>query len=166
MAQSRTRPQLNADFLAIMVRGVSAIVSASDPDLVPSVMRAVGSQVSAEGEHVTVYLNQSQSRQLLRNVATTDRLAVVFSEPSTHRTVQLKARGVRVREASEADVPALQAYLASMTVELGKIGIGPTLVAAMLAHRLDDVVALEFSPEEAFDQTPGPRAGQPIARAA
>ena len=149
-----------------MVRGVSVIVGASDPELVPSVMRAVGSQVSAEGEHVTVYLNRSQSKQLLRNVATTDRLAVVFSEPSTHRTLQLKARGVRVREASDADVPVLQAYLASMTVELGKIGIGPTLVAAMLACRLEDVVALEFSPEEAFDQTPGPRAGQPIARAA
>jgi hypothetical protein len=157
---------LNADFLAIMVRGVSVIVGASDAELVPSVMRAVGSQVRTDGEHVTVYLNRSQSKQLLRNVATTDRLAVVFSEPSTHRTVQLKARGVRVREASDADVPALQAYLASMTVELGKIGIGPTLVAAMLAYRLEDVVALEFSPEEAFDQTPGPRAGQPIARAA
>ena len=33
----------------------------------------------------------------------------------------------------------------------------------MLAHRLDDVVAIEFEPELAFDQTPGSKAGQPIA---
>jgi hypothetical protein len=150
----------------MMVRGVSVIVSASDPALVPSVMRAVGSQVSSSGEHITVYLNRSQSAQLLRNVATTDRLAVVFSEPCTHRTVQLKARGVRLREAAETDVAALEQYLNSMKAELFRIGIAPALVAAMLAHRLDDVVALEFSPEEAFDQTPGPRAGQPIARPA
>jgi hypothetical protein len=155
---------LNADFLAMMVRGVSVIVSASDRDLVPSVMRAVGSQVSGAGQRITVYLNRSQSVQLLRNVAATDRLAVVFSEPSTHRTIQLKARGVRIREAGDVDEPVLQRYLASMTLELGRIGIDPALVAAMLSHRLDDVVALEFSPQEAFEQTPGPRAGQPMAR--
>jgi len=161
----RTPPPLNADFLAMMVRGVSVIVSASDAGLVPSVMRAVGSQVSASGDHITVFLNRSQSVQLLRNVATTDRLAVVFSEPGTHRTLQLKARGVRIREAAQSDVPTLERYLDSMKVELGRVGIGPPLVAAMLAHRLDDVVALEFTPEEAFDQTPGPRAGQPISGA-
>ena len=31
-----------------------------------------------------------------------------------------------------------------------------------LAHRLDDVVAVRFTPEQAFDQTPGPRAGTPL----
>jgi hypothetical protein len=162
MVAPRTTPALTDAFLAMMVRGVSVIVSASDHGLVPSVMRAVGCEVSAAGERITVYLNRSQSVQLLRNVSTTDRLAVVFSEPSTHRTVQLKARGIRIREAEESDAPRLLRYLAAMTAELGKIGISPPLVAAMLAHRLDDVVALEFAPEEAFDQTPGPRAGQPI----
>ena len=32
--------------------------------------------------------------------------------------------------------------------------------------RIDDVVAIEFEPELAFDQTPGPKAGQPITGAA
>jgi hypothetical protein len=148
----------------MMVRGVSVIVSASDLNLVPSVMRAVGSQIGGSGERITVFLNRSQSAQLLHNVAVTDRLAVVFSQPSTHRTLQLKARGVRIREAALDDVPALDRYLDSMKAELGTIGIAPSLVSAMLAHQLDDVVALEFTPDEAFDQTPGPRAGQPIMR--
>ncbi len=148
----------------MMVRGVSVIVSASDLNLVPSVMRAVGSQIGGSGERITVFLNRSQSAQLLRNVAVTDRLAVVFSQPSTHRTLQLKARGVRIREAALDDEPALDRYLDSMKAELGTIGISPSLVSAMLAHQLDDVVALEFTPDEAFDQTPGPRAGQPIMR--
>jgi hypothetical protein len=33
----------------------------------------------------------------------------------------------------------------------------------MLAHRLEDLVAITFEPEFAFDQTPGPRAGTPLA---
>ena len=33
----------------------------------------------------------------------------------------------------------------------------------MLAHRLDDLVAISFAPEQAFDQTPGPKAGAPLS---
>ena len=40
------------------------------------------------------------------------------------------------------------------------VGAEPVAVArAMLAHRLDDLVAISFTPALAFDQTPGPQAG-------
>lgn len=143
-------------------RGVSVIVSSCDADLTPSVMRAVGSQISQDGCHITVYVCRSQSAQLLRDVAQSARLAAVFSQPSTHRTVQLKTRTARLREATEDDEPALQHYLQGMERELTSIGFAAVYARAMLAYRLDDVVAIEFVPELAFDQTPGPRAGQPI----
>ena len=143
--------------------GVSVIVSAGGPDLTPSVMRAVGSQVLDGGRRFAVYLSRSQSAQLLNDVAGNGRVAVVFSQPSTHRTVQLKARNAHLREATEDDAPALARYLRGMEDELTRIGFGALYARAMLAHRLDDVVAIEFEPEQAFDQTPGPKAGQPIA---
>jgi hypothetical protein len=147
----------------MMDGGVSVIASSCDHDLTPSVMRAVGSLVGAQGRHITVYVCRSQSAQLLRDVASSGRLAVVFSQPSTHKTVQLKTRHARLREAREDDVPVLQRYLSGMEIELTRIGFGPVYARAMLTHRLDDVVAIEFEPELAFDQTPGPKAGQPIA---
>ncbi len=153
---------LNADLLAMMRRGVSVIVSACSLDFTPSVMRAVGSQMSPDGARITVFLNRGQSRQLLQDVASTGRVAVVFSEPYSHRTVQVKARNVTLREARDDDRPVLEAYLASMQQELSRVGFGADFARAMLACRLDDVVALEFAPEQAFDQTPGPRAGQPL----
>jgi hypothetical protein len=142
--------------------GVSVIASSCGHDLTPSVMRAVGSQVAAQGRHVTVYVCRSQSAQLLGDVARSGRLAVVFSQPSTHKTVQLKTRGARLREAREDDVPVLQRYLRAMERELTLIGFGPVYARAMLAYRLDDLVAIEFEPEQSFDQTPGLKAGQPI----
>ncbi len=147
----------------MMNAGVSVIASSCGHDLTPSVMRAVGGQVGAGGRHVTVYLCRSQSAQLLDDVARSGRLAVVFSQPSTHKTVQLKTRHARLREAREDDVPVLRHYLRGMERELTLVGYGPVYARAMLAHRLDDVVAIEFEPEQAFDQTPGLRAGQPIA---
>lgn len=151
--------RLPPDLLALMARGVSCIVGSRDEALRPSIMRAVGSQVSQDGCTITAYLSRSQSRQLLQDIASTGHLAVVFSEPATHRTVQLKARSASIRAATEADRPALDRYLASMEQEIGRVGYTVQMARAMLAYRLEDVVAVSFTPEQAFDQTPGPRAG-------
>lgn len=150
---------LSPAHIAMVAKGVSAIVASRDAALRPSLMRAVGSRISADGRDVTVYLRRSQSEQLLSDIAQTGEIAVVFSVPSTHQTLQLKARQATQRPATQEDLPVLQAYLRSMEVEVGRVGYGARYVAAMLAAPLHDVVAVRFQPDAAFDQTPGPRAG-------
>ena len=46
-----------------------------------------------------------------------------------------------------------------MEQEVEQVGFRPIFTRAMLAHRLEDVVAISFEPVQAFDQTPGPKAG-------
>ena len=162
MTAAPTSPQLPPDLVATMQRGISVLVASRDAALRPSVMRAVGSQVSADGRDITVYLSRRQSRQLLLDLAASGRLAAVFSEPATHRTVQLKASRCEIRPAGPQDEGVLARYLASMEHEIARVGYAPELTRAMLANRLDDVVAVRFAPEQAFDQTPGPRAGTPL----
>jgi hypothetical protein len=145
--------------LEMMGRGVSVIVGSCDQALRPSVMRAVGSQLSEDQRHVTVYLVRAQSRQLLQDIAATGHVAAVFSEPATHRTVQVKSANARIRQADADDQPVLARYLSSMEREIQRVGYAPPMTRAMLAHRVEDVVAVSFEPEQAFDQTPGPRAG-------
>lgn len=157
---------LPPDLVAMMARGVSVIVGSRDARLRPSVMRGVGSRIEDGGRQVTVYLSRPQSRQVIQDLAATGRVAVVFSEPSTHRSVQLKASRVEMRNADASDEPALAGYLASMEVEVQKAGFPPPMTRAMLAHRLEEVVAVRFTPEEAFDQTPGPRAGAQLGERA
>jgi len=154
--------RLPPDLLEMITRGVSAIVGSRDAALRPSIMRAVGTQVAPDGGAVTVYLSRAQSRQLLQDIASTGHIAVVFSEPATHRAVQLKARRAEMRAATEADRPVLQGYLASMEHEVERVGYTRAMARAMLAHRLEDVVAVRFTPEQAFVQTPGPKAGTPL----
>lgn len=158
-------PDLNPAFLAMIEKGVSLIVSSAGPDLVPSVMRAVGSRVDDGGRRITAYLSRSQSTTLLRDIARSGRLAAVFSQPSTHLTLQLKSRRVRLREADASDAAPLAAYLRSMQDELAALGYPRDLATVMLAHRRDDLVAVEFQPDEAFDQTPGLRAGARVGAA-
>jgi hypothetical protein len=151
------------DLLAMMRRGVSVNVASRGVTLRPSLMRAVGSDVSPDGRSVTVYLSRRQSRQLVQDVAATGFIAAVFSEPASHRAVQVKATRASLRNATPDDEPILAAYLAAMEQEIARVGYAPALTRAMLAHRLDDLVAITFEPEQAFDQTPGPKAGARLA---
>jgi hypothetical protein len=150
---------LPADFLAMMTRGVSVIVGSRDARMQPSLMRAVGSKVEPDGDEITVYLVRAQSRQLIQDIAATGHLAVVFCEPASHRTVQVKASRAQLRQATPEDAPVLARYLESMEHEIQCVGYPPEMTRAMLAHQLDDVVAVSLRPEQAFDQTPGPKAG-------
>jgi hypothetical protein len=153
---------LPPELVAMMARGVSVIVASRDAALRPNLMRAVGSRVEEDGRTITVYLARRQSRQVVQDLGATGHIAVVFSEPSTHRSVQLKASRVQMRNADAQDTPVLSRYREAMEREIQQVGFAPPLTRAMLAHRLDDVVAVQFTPEQAFDQTPGPRAGTPL----
>lgn len=157
---------LSPDLIAMVGGGVSAIVSSCDAALRPSIMRAVGSTITPDGRSITVYLSRRQSRQLLQDVAANGRIAVVFSEPSSHRTLQVKAAGVRTRSALPSDQPLLQRYLAAMQEKITEVGFDHAFTRAMLAYQLDDVVAISFEPTQAFDQTPGPKAGASLSAAA
>jgi len=151
-------PLIPQDLLTIMVRGVSVIVASRDLALRPSVMRAVGSQVALDGSSITVFVSRRQSRQLVQDVAATGHVAAVFSEPATHRTVQVKATRAMLRNADASDTPVLARYLASMEVELHAVHIPPELTRALLARRLEDRVAGSFEPGQGSNQTPGPKA--------
>jgi hypothetical protein len=159
--------QLSPDVIAMMLRGVSVNVASRGERLLPSTMRAMGSAVNVAAGTVTVYLARRQSQQLLRDIETSGRIAVMFSEPATHRTVQLKASAATCRAATDKDAPVLAAYLASMEREVQRVGYSPRVTRvtrAMLAHRTDDLVAVTFAPEQVFEQTPGPKAGKLVAQ--
>ncbi len=156
------RPHIPAHLLEPMRRGVSVIVASRDAAMRPSIMRAVGSDVAADGSEVTVYVSRRQSRQLVQDVAASGEVAVVFSEPATHRTVQVKSSQAQLRNAGPADQGALDRYLAAMEHEIAQVGFAPMFTRAMLALTLDDLVAITFAPQQAFDQTPGPRAGEAL----
>jgi hypothetical protein len=151
------------DLLALMARGVSVLAASRDAALTPSVMRAIGSNVEDAGRRITVYVSRRQARQLLEDLATGP-IAVVFSEPATHRSIQVKASRCTLRDGRPEDAPLLARYLASMEREIQRVGYPPHLTRAMLAHEPEDVVAITFTPEQAFEQTPGPRAGSAFGK--
>jgi hypothetical protein len=89
-------------------------------------------------------------------------IAVVFSQPSTHRTIQLKGTDARLVAVTAADRAVSERHLQAWVADLCSVGYGLPFAHA-LRGQPERIAAIRFSPSAAFQQTPGPGAGQRLA---
>ncbi|NMG27557.1 hypothetical protein [Aromatoleum evansii] len=149
----------------ITTAGVSISVGSSGAGLLPSITRGIGCRVATDQRRVSVFVVAEQSREVLDDVRDTRRIAAVFSQPCNHRTLQLKGRDAVVEALEAGDRERIERYRGAFSAELGAIGFGPLFTHALIDSGGGEIVAIAFTPCAAFDQTPGPRAGEPLAHA-
>jgi hypothetical protein len=80
--------------------------------------------------------------------------------------VQIKALDAQIRALADGDLQHIRAYRERFADDLEPIGFSRIMVRTLLAVPPSDLLAVEFSPSEAYTQTPGPRAGQPLGASA
>lgn len=161
-----TTPLIGAEQAALMRRRVSIIVGSSDAHHRPHVMRAIGCRLADDLRAVTVFMTPSSSAQVLADLRSNGRIAVVFSEPSTNRTVQFKGSDATVMPVAPGDDALVDRYLRNFVDEIGGLGFRAEVAHAILGRRdAGDVVAVRFTPSAGYEQTPGPTAGDELASA-
>lgn len=164
MSQSPpAEPILDATHVAFMTSGVSINVAARDAHNIPALTRALGCRVSADRCTVTVFVAVPDAARLLDNLRINGAIAVVFSQPSTHRTMQLKGVDARIVERQPEDPVLFENFIVTLAADLAHYGWAESYVRAMLGHDDENIVAVAFTPNAAFNQTPGPAAGAPLA---
>lgn len=151
----------NADFIC---SGVSINAASSRSGALPSLARAVGCRVSADRCSVTILFASTPAAALIDDIRRSGSIAVVFSQPSTHRTLQLKGTDARILPPEPGDQALMSRYTDSFIADLTPLGYPAQVVRTVLACHPDDIVTVRFSPSSAFLQTPGPSAGEPLAR--
>ena len=160
--ETTTPPLIDEDHAALIESAVSIIAASSDAANVPSLARSIGCKVSADRRNVTIFMVVSSARRLLDDVSLSGRIAVVFSEVLSHRTIQLKGTDAAMVPVVPADRRLVEAYADAMVRVIGSVGHPEDLARAMLACPAGELVAVAFTPMAAFLQTPGPRAGTPL----
>jgi hypothetical protein len=156
-------PLIGPEPAALLARRVSVIVGSRDAAHQPHVMRAVGCRVSDDHRRITVFLPRASSRPVLDDIAANGQIAVVFSEPTTHRTVQFKGLDAIVAPVGPDDEATVARYLANFAEEIAEIGFSGDVAKTMLGHAPGDLAAVHFTPLSGFEQTPGPTAGHALA---
>jgi len=163
MNRDATRPVLDAEHAAFIQGGVTISVASRDAALRSSISRGVGCRVTADRSRVTLFLAGTVAQKLLRDIAATRTIAACFSQPSTHRTIQLKGTDAALTPVEPGDVEIIGRQLAARLGELVPLGYPEALVRTVFHAEPDDIVAVTFTPDSAFAQTPGPNAGRKLA---
>ncbi|TFV94916.1 pyridoxamine 5'-phosphate oxidase family protein [Oxalobacteraceae bacterium OM1] len=159
-------PILDAEHAAFLQMGVSMSFATCDAQHIPVAVRAVGCRVAADRRRVALFVSSRQAGRALDCLRERGVIAVVFSHPPTHRTVQLKGKDAAVEGLQPGDLELMAGQQAAFIELLAPMGYAPEVVSRLFMLPPADLVAVAFTPIAAYSQTPGPRAGEPLRSAA
>ncbi|MHA6298634.1 hypothetical protein [Devosia sp. CAU 1758] len=149
---------LTDDIAAFCQSGVSVIVALGGAGAVPQVGNACGCRLFEDGL-MRVLLHRSGNQALLDAAIEGAPLAVTFSRPITHRSIQVKGPVAAVATLSETDRQAGIDQAAGLDRELRDTDYPARFTTAFCHVDAADLAGIDFRPQSVFVQTPGPGAG-------
>ena len=137
-----------------------------DAKLVPAHHVLGALRVDDDRRTVTVVVCGPTAVGLRENLADNGQIAVTFGHQPSHETYQLKGKALEVRDATDADIAMVKAWLEAMKVhDRDDLGAPPEQLAVYDHVILRGAVTVRLRVDAVFDQTPGPKAGQPVPAA-
>jgi len=156
------RSVLDTEHSAFIQGAVSISLASRGADNLPNITRGIGCRVAFDRKSITVFVVANQSAGLLADIRANGAIAVIFSHPGSHRSVQFKGTDAIAALATGSDARVLADYCEAFVSCVEKLGFSRPAIQRLLASSLDKVLALTFTPDAAFSQTPGPAAGAPL----
>ena len=157
----QTQMVLPADLVALAQNGATVSLGSCASDGSPVVSLGVGAVVGPTGVF-RVYINTKGNGRLLDAVQSGGGIAATFVRATDHKGFQAKASTAHVRPADPDHFTELERQCAVMRDELVELGLPLSVATGFGTVDTSDLLAIEFVPEEAFMQTPGPGAGGPV----
>jgi hypothetical protein len=146
---------LAPDFAKFVQAGVSICVGACERGRDPVAGLGLACRLSGDGR-LRLMLRRRGNERLLASVADGSPVAVTFTQPTTHRSIQLKASSAALAAPEPEDEPHRARQHRALRDELVAIGYSSTLATTYRACEGEELAIIVFVPEEAFVQTPGP----------
>jgi hypothetical protein len=162
MSAPQHRISIDDELKAFLESGVSVLVGTRDAGLNPEITRAWGPRASRDRKSVRLCIPLATSRKTLENLEENALIAVVFSLPSSYKTIQLKGHCVETLEPNAADLRAVERHREAFCSLNEGLGVARHLLDSFWRAELATspaLIAIRFQPDEIFDQTPGPKAG-------
>lgn len=155
-------PVLDAEQGKFVCSGVSISAASCRTGGLPNLARATGCRLSPDRRTATVLFAATPAAGLIEDIRRNATIAVVFSLPATHRTLQIKGTDARIVPLDPGDRELAARYVDAFVAGLEPLGYPGPVVRRVLASDPDDLVAVCFTPSAGYSQTPGPEAGVPL----
>lgn len=150
---------LSAAQAEFIIGPLSIYAASSNSEGQASMSRVLACLVDDARRKVTLLLHPLQAAALLRDIAASGRIAAVFNEPASHKTLQLKSSNAQIVSAPPDAEALAQAHVRDFAAAVNPAGFTSELVQAILRGTPGPLAAVRFAPQACFEQTPGPKAG-------
>ncbi|OHV83223.1 hypothetical protein [Mesorhizobium sp. ORS 3428] len=149
---------LTPDLEAFCQSGVSIVVAACRPAEAPVAGLGCGCRMRPDGR-MRLLLPRPGNEELLAMLERGAGIAVTFTQPFTHRSIQVKGSQAVVTTMNGEDGREAARQSQGLRRELVVVGYPPAFAEAYCRVDPEIVVAVDISLDAAFVQTPGPGAG-------
>jgi|SRR5690606_3032770 hypothetical protein len=148
---------LTPELAAFCQKGV-AVILATCAGGRPIAGRGFASRVDENGT-VRLLLRRTGHAAFIAALNNGAPIAATFTEPTQHRSIQIKGKFARETAVTIADGAALAVQSLAFRDRLVAIKYTQLMSDGYCFADPEDILAFEFTPDEAFAQTPGPNAG-------
>jgi hypothetical protein len=152
-------PLIPEELSELIASGVDVYVATRDAELEPESMLAMGIRLHRERSALTVYLPEALAAPTTKNLEANAEIAVTLIRPSDFKSVQLKGKSTSIRPSTETDREFQAIFRAALIEQMETVGV-PRCATRRLVWWPS--LAVEVAVHEAFTQTPGPSAGEPM----
>lgn len=152
---------LSDEVLEFIQSGVSVTMAVVGTDGRAKPGRALAARVDRAGV-IRILYPADENAVIAASAQSGGPIAVTFSAPLSHRTIQLKSMSSREEVVEPEDMLGVTRQTDAFAATLHMLGFAPAFVRAFCMHRSKSICVLSFSPETAFEQTPGPGAGREL----
>jgi hypothetical protein len=149
---------LTTDVIALFGMGVAHQIGACTPAGRPVLCRGLAATVEGSGM-VAVLLSAQSGFEVLDAIRETAWVAVNVTVPSTYQSLHLKGRDAIASPASPIHRSLLEASHRAFRDQIMPFGFSPEFTRAWYDVTDDDLRVIRFTPLGAWNQTPGPGAG-------
>ncbi len=130
----------------------------------PHVCRVLAAGVLPDGRMLAV-LAERAAPHVVAALRETGQAALLMTSPRTNRTLHVKGCDARVEPALPEHATLLALHQRLLAEEIAEVDgfAGAPFIDNWYRVDVDELVAVRFSVNGAWDQTPGPRAGESVA---
>ncbi|MFN0314565.1 MAG: hypothetical protein ACKVQA_05985 [Burkholderiales bacterium] len=152
-------PPLSEEHVQFIQGGVAIDLATRDFRNIPRVALGIGVRVSPDRRRVSLIVADRMIGRFTEALKGTRAIAAVFALPSTHRAIQIKGSDAVIEAVLETDQALVEKTIAAFAADLLPWGVPEAAARAVMTYRPNELIAISFTPDAVYEQTPGPKAG-------
>lgn len=150
---------LSEEHAAFIQGGVAIDLATRDHHNVPRIARAICCRVSPDRDRLTIIIGNRAIDRFIEALQGTGAIAAVFCLASAHRAIQIKGSNAVIEPILESERVLVEQAIAAFGLDIRAFGYDETFARVEMAYQPEELIAITFTPDPVYEQTPGPKAG-------